>query len=268
MKFEPKRMMTNIGKTSPKANFFNESGTDSNKQKYSIVYKDSLSDLNYFPKLQKLRSMKVLAYLKEEVRSLENYEGLNQDTFHKQKIIDEEVLFLIQNIRNLTKVMKYNPKLKELNVRDMFTLTNKVIDCNDTIPHNIDNEFVMGIFDLTHEALLLETNDLNDSESEKEHGGFEIAEEDYDSEVDEAIKKSAIIKSSYGESSLKDDGPDEYTLRFKHARRKFRRLKLLMEDMRQEQMQYILNTLKVLFLFLQITRKVNIFGETNDQAKV
>ena len=55
MKFEPKRMMTNIGKNTPKANFFNESGTDSIKQKYSIVYKDSLSDLNYFPNLQKLR---------------------------------------------------------------------------------------------------------------------------------------------------------------------------------------------------------------------
>ena len=126
----------------------------------------------------------------------------------------------------------------------------------------------MGIFDLTHEALLLETNDLNDSESEKEHGGFEIAEEDYDSEVDEAIKKSAIVKSSYGESSLKDDGPDEYTLRFKHARKKFRRLKLLMEDMRQEQMQYIINTIKVLVLFLQITRKVNVFGDTSDQSRL
>ena len=72
--------------------------------------------------------MKVLAYLREEVRSLNNYKGMNQDTFHKQNIIDEEVIFLKDNIKNLTKVMQYNPKLKELNIRDIFTLTNKVID--------------------------------------------------------------------------------------------------------------------------------------------
>lgn len=59
------------------------------------------------------------------------------------------------------------------------------------------------------------------------------------------------------------DDDDVYTLDYKKAKKLFRRLHTKTQDMRHEQIQYIINSLKMLILFLQVAEKMNLNQQRN-----
>ena len=79
------------------------------------------------------RSLNIINYLEQEQRTI-----LEIRMSPKPNLASRQICFLAETIRILTKVIKYTPKLKNLTIKEILQLSNKVVDLSENGMSGLD----------------------------------------------------------------------------------------------------------------------------------
>lgn len=212
------------------------------------------------------KSKNLVLYLKEQSHFISVL--ANHDLDGPQKLAEglEAFPMLQESIDLFANTLGAVKKIQDLSVGQVFQITNKILDLQSFKDVQILDSVGFEFFELEQEQQLGALRDaieigadsesrLDTQEQEPEpkghccgHGPKSAAKPAPPKEN----KKKPTVERIFADY----EDMDEYTLGFLERRKRYQEFQSLTAEMRTEQIQYILNTIKVLVLFLQICQKM------------